>query len=487
MEAKWVETAREQFSEGEDGDKAVLTAEVSTEAQETIARLEAEWKSIASTLKLQVEAKERSDYVGAEEDLTRNSPRYRKQQAKMAVQFYRNLVAVGQNEYRNPSPDKDKGIAPGSLELKRPQIGRDPITGENRVYPFPAVFAGNGDDDDANIAASFRNAEMIAADAIGRYDPATGKRLGVVQADQNLADYTQLTQGGMLHLYEIQMNELARYVDVKQTPYINNYLVDRRTTVPNAVLVSEAGSIAVNDSDFDTVTITPRKFAMQKRMSYESGMTMEPWEMSNVLMRDGGIGIGNAVGELIVTGDPAVGTGLGMAQQWQGIDHFIKSAATYQVDLNIPNANFLPTAAGGTNNFGIKEMATFMGRLPKEYFRMAGKMQVMSLAVWTRLQGAEDGEQRKLFDSNSSIGDLQLPDFNTGVVLDENLDAGTATGHVPIYYGHLGSFCLVYFGPTRIDFSPYEAWNTDQLSWRFIAHRGFANIDVNGIRGLILD
>ena len=485
VEAKWVATAREQFSEGEDGDKAVLTAEVSPEAQETIARLEAEWRTITASLKLQTEAKERADYIGAEEDLTRNAPKYRDRQAKMAVEFYRNLVAVGQNEYRNPAPDKAKGLAPGSLELKRPAIGRDPITGENKVYPFPAVFAGRGDDDDASIAASFRNAEMIAADAVGRYDPVTGKRLGVVQADQNLADYTQLTQGGMLHLYEIQMNELARYVDVKQTPYINNYLVDRRTTVPNAALVTEAGSIAVNDSDFDTVTITPRKLAMQKRMSYESGMTMEPWEMSNVLMRDGGIGIGNAVGELIVSGDGTTGTG--MAQQWQGIDAFIKSAATYQHDPNLPNANFLPTAVGGTNNFGIREMSNFMGTLPKEYFRMAGKMLVMSLAVWTRLQGAEDGEQRKLFDSNSSIGDLQLPDFNVGVVLDENVDAGTATNEVPIYYGHLGSFCLVYFGPTRIDFSPYEAWSTDQLSWRFIAHRGFANIDVNGIRGFKVD
>ena len=358
-----------------------------------------------------------------------------------------------------------------------PLIARNPVTGRNEVHPFPAIFAGKGNDQDANLEAAFRNAEMIAADKVGRYDPVTGQRRGVVQADQDLADYTQLTQGGMLHLYEIQMNELAMYMDVKQTPYINNYLVDRRTTVPNAGLVGEAGTINVSDSGFDTVTITPRKFGYQKRMSYESGMTQEPWSMANTLMMDGGIGLGNGIGALIVTGDGTTGTG--MAQQWQGIDAW--GNATAAARFTLPTAaTFLPTT--GTNNFGIDAMSRFCGSLPKEYFRKPNKKMVMRLSLWTRLQGAVDREMRKLFDSNSSLGDLQLPDFNVSVVLDENVDAGTAQNDNAIYYGDLMSFCLVYFGSTRVDFSPYEAWNTDQLSWRFIAHRGFANIDPNGIR-----
>ena len=477
VEAQWIATAREQMATAEDG-KATLTAEVSTEAQEKIARLQGEWQSLHDTLKMQERAKEQAAYIAADEELTRNAPKARDRKAKAAAQFYKDIIAVGHGgKYTNPEPNKERGINPGSLDLGLPAIARNPVTGRNEVMPFPAIFAGDGADQDANLVAAFRNAEMVAADKAGQYDPVTGQKRSVVHADQSLANYDQLTQGGMLHLYEIQMNELAQYMDVKQTPYINNYLVDRRTTILNAQLLNEAGTINVRDSSFNTVNISPRKFGLQKRMSYESAMTQEPWAMSNVLMMDGGIGLGNGIGEQIVVGD---NTGSGMSQEFDGIDKFINDNTANQFALPAA-AGFLP--ASGTNNFGINAMSRFCGSLPKEYFRKPNKKMVMRLSMWTRLQGAVDGENRKLFDSNSSLGDLQLPDFNVSVILDENVDVGTAAGQNAIYYGDLMSFCLVYFGPTRVDFSPYEAWSADQLSWRFIAHRGFANIDPNGIRG----
>ena len=111
VEAQWIECAREQMSE-DASDKASLVAEVSTEAQEKIARLQGEWQSLHDTLKMQERAKEQAAYVAAEEDLTRNAPKYRDRQAKASAQFYKDLLAVGQGNIRQRQPGQGQGHQP---------------------------------------------------------------------------------------------------------------------------------------------------------------------------------------------------------------------------------------------------------------------------------------------------------------------------------------------------------------------------------------
>ena len=499
---QWVQAVRAEAGGGKEGE-VTLEAGLSTETQEKIERLQKEYQVLAASLKEGERAKEQADLVKAGEELTSKAPRYRDLQAKKEAQFFEDLMAVGQGQYRNENPDSDPraGAHPGSLPVPQPLIAKDG-SGRNRVHPFAAVFANNGDQQNraASVEASFRLAEIIAADRYGQYVPATGEKvdghnspvgrqmealLGFDQAapgiDQAVAD-TYLTQGGQLYLYEIQRNELAQYMDIKQVPYVNDFIIDRRTgvgTLANHGLIEESGTIPALDSDFDTITIRPRKFGFLKGMSYESSRLQEPWSVADTIMTDAGILMGNTFGELIVVGDGS--TGDRMAEEWQGLKTWALSNAAYRTSLG-QHGNFLP-AVRNDSSFGIYQMATFLTALPKEYFRAPNKLLSMKLSVWGKLMGARDGEGRRLFDSNTSLEDMRLAPWNIRVVLDENWDEGTAANQVPWFYGDFTSACFVMYGPVRVDYSSEYGFTTDRMWWRFIAHRSFQVIDPNGIRG----
>lgn len=489
LDAQWVDTVRREIQATQTDGKAVLEAELSADAQATIRRIQSERDTVDASIRRDENAKQRADYVKSEESMTARAPRYRDALAKANARFMDNLIAVGQGEYRNPKPNAEGGVHPGTLLVDQPLIAPDPVTGRNMVHPVPAVFPRRGENRQADLEASFRLASMIAEDKAGRYDPLTGMRHQdkVVQADIDLSDYTQLTQGGMLYLYEVQQNELAQYVDLKQTPNINNYLIDRRTAVPNASLVAEGAAITNTgtDSTFDTLNVSPSKFAYQKGMSYESGMTAEPWSMAQTIVMDGGIGLGNGVGAQMVTG---TGGGTGMAQQFQGIINWAKESGNANNTAIGAHGDFVSDA---TPNFGHKQMSDLMGGIPKEYFRRPNRKLVMRLEEWVALMGltVSSSDGRRLFHSSWNAGgaqgiqSLMLDDYGLGVVLDQNMEAGTAAGQIPFFYGDLTGICLVMFGPIRVEFSQHEAFSTDQLRWKFIAYRKQAFVDTFAITG----
>ena len=497
---QWVDAVRAEAQPGKDGEVS-LEAGLSTETQEKIERLHREYQVLAASLKEGEKAKEQADLVKANEDLTSNAPRYRDLQAKREAAFFKDLMAVGQGEYRNEEPDSDPraGAHPGALPIAQPLIARNPVTGKNQVYPVSAVFPGKNKE--VSIEASFRKMEMIQADRFGQFDPLTGNKVGRHQApvgkqleadlgfdtgapnvDEAVAD-TYLNQGGMLYLYEIQRNELAMYMDIKQVPYVNDFLIDRRTSVGTLTakgLVEESGTIQPIDSAFDTITITPKKFAFLKGMSYESSRLQEPWSVAQTIMTDAGILMGNTFGEQIVTGDGT--TGDRMAEQWEGLKTWAKASGNANNIALSSVANFLPTPSTNTS-FGIPHLATFLTGLDKEYFRAPNKLLSMTLATWGKFQGVTDGERRKLFDSNTSLEDMVLTPWNIRVVIDENWDTGATAGDIPWFYGDFMSACFVMYGPVRVDYSMEYRFDTDRLYWRFIAHRGFRVVDPNGFKG----
>ena len=260
-------------------------------------------------------------------------------------------------------------------------------------------------------------------------------------------------------------------MDIKQLPAVNDFLIDRRTAIGHDVgLINEAGTISTIESTFDTITFTPRKFAHLRGMTYESMMLREPWSVSETLMTDAGIAMGNILGKHIVT---AVGTtpgGNSMSTEWQGLRAWAQVSGNANNRSLGPRGTFL-SATGST--FGIYELAQFVTSLPKEYFRAPNKLLSMSLATWGRLVGQEDTQGRKLFTSASSTEDMRLPDYNLRVVIDENWDSGTLSANdIPFFFGDFTSNCFVMYGPVRIDFSSEYQWTTDRLFWRFIMPPG---------------
>ena len=506
---KWVEAVRAEQATGEDR-KVTMDAGLSSETLEAIERFQREFEALSATIKTQEQAKEQADLVKAEEDLTKNAPRYRDMQAKRDAQFFDNLMAVGRGEYKasdpDPDPDPRGGSHPGALAIPQPLVAKNPYTGKNEVHPFSAVFTGKNGNRQANVEASFRQAEMIAADQYGRYDPETGKRVSAhkspvgkqLEAElgfgiaETVAD-TYLRQGGMLYLYEIQRNELAQYMDIKQVPYVNEFIIDRRTAVLNPAAsppdevqkVAEGGAISVVDSVFDSITITPRKFAFLRGMTYESSQLQEPWSVAQTIMTDSGIAMGNKFGEDIVTGAGSGPGGTDMSATWQGLITWAKVSGNANNKALGAHGTFL-NAAAATNTMGNYEFATFLTQLPKEYFRSPNKLLSMRLATWGRLMGVEDLEGRKLFNPMSDLESMGMPLYNLRVVIDENWDAGTAANEVPWFYGDFTGACFVMYGPVRVDFSKEHGYTTDRLYWRFIAHRGFAIVDPNGMFGGML-
>ena len=503
LSAQWVDAVRSEAATGKDGETS-LEAGLSTEAQERIQRIQGEYEVVSATIKEHQQAKERSDLRQADEDLTAKAPDYRALQAKAEAEFYQNLIDAGRGKYTNPNPGNDVrgGAHPGSLPVPQPLIARNPRTGKNEVYPVNAVFSTSEDDKqnrEANIEASFRQMEMVQADRFGEFDPITGKRLSDAPTSRQLVEAqdslgfdqgntitnvdrvatTYLNQGGMLYQYEIQRNELAQYMDIKQLPAVNDFLIDRRTAIGGDVgLVNEAGSISTIESTFDTLTFTPRKYAHLRGMTYESMMLREPWSVAETIMTDAGIAMGNILGKHIVT---ATGTGPGgnsMSAQWQGLRAWAQVSGDANNRSLGARGTFL-SSSGST--FGIYELAQFVTSLPKEYFRAPNKLLSMSLATWGRLVGQEDTQGRKLFTSASSTEDMRLPDYNLRVVIDENWDSGTLNARdIPFFFGDFTSNCFVMYGPVRIDFSSEYQWTTDRLFWRFIMHRGFGVVDPNG-------
>lgn len=516
IRGQWVSAVRAEMKapEGE-GDTGVMV-EVSPETIEATHRFQAELDSVNAAIKMAETAEGQRDLTKREEDLTAQAPNYRDLQAKRDAKFFEDFLAVGHGKYENPRPNAKALVGPDALSFGMPLIATDPVTGRNEVYPVNAVFTPDedGKQKTASVEASMRQMAIISEDKFGQYDPVTGNRLGhnspvgreLVRADvgydsgatsisEQVAD-TYLSQGGMLYKYELQVNELAQYFDIKQTPYVNDLLIDRRTEVKSgsngAGYVDEAEDIAIFDSQFDTITIQPSKIGRISGMSHEASMTMEPWSVAETIVSDAGFAIGQFVGQEVVTG---TGQGDRLRRRLRGLT--ASGSGQYNQTANrvdLGSAGQWRSQGVETNGnlrpgIGVDDMVRIVTSIPKEYFKMGDKKLVVPLEDWARIMGSIDADGRKLFNSwdtvggQSNISQLRLPDYQLDVILDQNLDRGTpAVNQNRLIFGLLKSVCLVYYGPPRVDYSMEYGYRSDRYYWRFIVYRGQRVIDPNGLK-----
>ena len=461
------------------GDGSFVEASVSNETMEAVKNIQVEYDLVDSTISAMDKAAAADKYREARDDLTKGTHHARDAQHKLDAQALDSIVKAGHNKYA-AGGDVTRGEYcehPGEVDLGQPCIAWNGQAGRNEVMPFPFVpakkNANSKDGYRAGFEASFRNADIIAADKVGLYDPLTGAKVDghnapvgryrTLEATIDTSDYTLTTIGGELYVYLVQENEFISICEIIQSPNINRFEIIRRRNVPTAGAVAEDGQIPISDSVFDpNLTLDPQKYGFIKQYTYETTMQREPWMMAALMAMDGGIGLRNGIGQDLVTG---TGT-----NEIEGVLTWAKSAAGSAVRLPaIGNANFV----GGSNQIGIPQITAIATSIPKEYMKSPAKRMVMSLDTWSGLMALVDGDNRKLLrDSNMDVDDMSLSEFNSRILLDENMDSRTfSAADIPVIFGDFQeSICVLLSGGPRVDFSTEFGFQNDRLSLRFLQH-----------------
>ena len=467
------------------------------EVLERTERYQREYDTLQAAIQRAEKAKERDNLTKAQEDLTSAAPRMRDLQADLDAKTHRAFMEVGQNRYRAESKHPHCDTT-SELYLGQPAIVRNTATGRNEVMPFPAQFGA--DNDTMSLERTYRMAEIVQADKFGLFT-ADGSRVdghnspvgkqrrvhAILADDADLssgggpaAGWDLTTIGGMLVQYMIQMNDFLQWCKVIQTDSINNMIIDRRTEVAAAGRVQQSGTIPSADSTFNNVELNVFKYGVIRQYTFETTMFAEPWSVAQTVAQDGGIALTNGIGQDLVTGGGTTPT----PDEIEGIVTYIKANTATTAFTGVDNTNFLR----GTNAFGHSQMAQFVGSLQKEYFRMPSKKMMMPLSIWSKLMGLVDGDERPLFvnagpNQDSNINNFSLPQYAVDVVLDENLDPGTATSQVPIVYGDLMGYCARLARGVRVDFSTEYGYANDRLAYRFLQHAGGVVVDINAFKG----
>ena len=389
-------------------------------------------------------------------------------QAKRDAEAYKAIMKAGRNKYQEGDVSKPHIQHPGEVDLGQPLIARNPVTGYNEVHPFPFVEVSSDATNDENIEASFRNAEIIRANKSNEFDARTGNRVRH-QAQADTGDINLITVGGDLYKEMVREDTIMSICKIEQSAGINTYKTTARTGIPTAAPVAQNTDILdTYEDNFRNIDITPIKYGMIMQYTYESSFTREPWEMGQLLSSDAGMGLRNGFNRHILTGD----SGANPVQLGGIVPQMKATPATYTVQ-GVANADFL----AGTNAFGVTEMAAFATSFAKEYQKQPGKRLVTTLVTWGKLMGLEDTRGRKLFsDSNASVDDLQLSEYNVRVMLDDNLEDGNATNEIPMIIGDFGGYCVVLAGGPRMDFSTEYAFQQDRLAIRALQHIGGVGI-----------
>ena len=132
-------------------------------------------------------------------------------------------------------------------------------------------------------------------------------------------------------------------------------------------------------------------------------------------------------------------------------------------------------------------MAALIVSIPKEYRKSPNKRLVLPQTQWGRLLGLTDRDNRKLFrESNTSIDDMALSEYNVRILLDENLDGedGTlAANEIPMLFGDFNGICVLLAGGPRMDFSTEYGYANDRLALRTLQHVDTGVVDTNTVRG----
>ena len=446
--------------------------DLSAEQQVKHSRIVAGWKESLDEQAM-FAGKAESERIDAEKEDLLSAPGFAARRAKANASTYKTLIDVGRGAYRGDAP---AGGVPDQLELPVPAISRG-TDGKNHVHPFPAVFGG--DTAEADIEAAYRNYEIIRAGKVGRYDPATGRK---VEAD---LDTSNLGTGAIpdiavdMYMYMITRNVLAQYMTIHQTPGINSLVVTQRRTVPNATVYGDrsnsgqgvATDIPNLDPTYATTKLDSLAYAAIIQYAYVMTTVTTPWDFASTVAEDGGIALANGFGAHCATGD-------GGTTQARGCQHFAASSSAYYYNGVASTTAF---AGAATATFDIKQLFNWFGSLAIPYYNNPNKVIACDLETWLSLLAVRDVDGFPIL-MNSLGSEMPSSILGIPVVLDQNMPA-VAENVVPMVVGDLRGHAVHYAGGPRVDFSSEYGFGKDRLSYRFIQHADAEVIDINAYRG----
>lgn len=368
------------------------------------------------------------------------------------------------------------GGHPKQLELAAPFIEFDRKEGRNMVRPFGVVYgkADHNGERTVDLEATFRAADMLASGAGGKFDPSTGRRLE--------ADLTTVSVPGAiptlsmaLYEYMITMNRVGQFVNVLQTSGINDYQLARRTTVPKATIIGTAANsgqgvaIGEQESGFGAaVVFKALKYAFLTQYSYEMMQTIDVFNIASQVVRDGGIGLSNGIGEHLVNG-----TGTANNQP-EGIKTYVAANSTSRV-AGIANGQF-PRA------FTPAELMKLVGS-PEQAYYLGSMWRIMCLQeTYVGILAITGTDGHGVYRNYENVFDQALNPQASSVLLDKNVDAPGANKE-PLILSDFQGYTMRLAGGPRVDMSDHHAFGTDEKTVRFIQHADGHVIDPNCFKG----
>ena len=482
--AKLVETENERVL-SESGDSALTLSEpMSADALEKHRRLVAAWDQASEQLRVLEDTADRDRADREKEELLAKAPTERERQAKADAQAVKDLLAAGTGDYRAKRiPD---GGTDRTLEFTQPLILRDPTTGRNTVHSTPAVFGNDGAVDEH---ASWRAAEIIAADRRADFNLASGERVRHAITDIDADTVGSLPEIARdLYRYLIIRNTVAQYCTIIQTAGVNDVNIPRRTTVPKAEIIGnrsnygQSHAIAEENSGFGYITLRAMKYAFYTGASFEALRDLTPWSLAAQIVEDGGIGLANGMGEHIVNGQgPKTSDGDG--SEPTGILKATEGGAQ-SVTLNKKLAEAF-NSSDQAKRFIARDVFEPMKVLDQAYGNAPNLMFLMNFATYVDLVTLTTVEGNPVFfDQATAAGGADLRRRSIGSIpvhYDQNMPAQAATKTAWVF-GDLKGHIVRYAGGPRVDRSDQVRFLNDDIVWRFIHHCDAGQIDPNAMK-----
>ena len=426
--------------------EVTVTALMTGEELETHQKLSAEYAALTEAIKRR-EMRDNADNIeNSRREFIDNSADITKtRQLKADVNFHKDLMAAGANEFRAESIPEQGGI--GDIALPIPVIAKN-LAGVNEIIPIEASFGQK----EADIEASYRTAEIIQAGKQDLYD-VNGNKLETIDAAASsdpirTTDVSLPTMVLRLYSYLIDMNVLFRYCDIVQTPGLGPYIRDRRDDIPVAVRLGENKDYGDSQSDFTPMHVNAFKYGIISQVTVESMMSVTSFDVAARVVADLGMSIANAFGAEATTG---TGSGAAADTQPQGIVTGSQQGATLAA----------ATAFTGAKSFNYAHVINFLTSLSDAYWRAPGKRIMYNLDFVKYINTLLDGNGRPYFPYGSS--DIE------GVprVIDPAIGKfSTTVASKPVIYGDLNAQTVRFAGSPRISFSDEYGWKKDLLSWK---------------------
>lgn len=472
-------------------DKGVLYIDAQLEGDDKTKynNLLAEWKLTQNSIKILEAEIDDKRVKKTEDEIHGKYWDFVEQKAKINAKLAEDIIKVGRNKYQAEDIVWDETLA-STLCIDAPfiEMGTD---GVNRVMPFRPIYKSKEESKnrEVDIHATYRQAEIYASGMAGKFDPITGLYIEGNPSPASPASAapqtTAVTEKAIpdlsigLYRYLITMNKIVRYCDVRQVSGLNTHWVNRRTQIPEGVIVDprtsggtpyggEGFTLSEKKLTYDAIGIDLWKYGFIMGYTFESEYAVKDWSVPGQILMDGGTALSNILGKHVMIGDGV--------RKPMGI---VPSIATANQKAAGAHGTFL-SATG--NTYKRPELIKLMtGQTSQAYFEMGNYYLFMNKNTWGNFISIEDGSGRAAFLAYGSRANSITPgQIFTGesVMLDQNID-DIASGKQPLVYADPMGHVVMLADGMRIDFSKEWGFAEDVLAYRFIQFAGAAQVDPN--------